>query len=111
MKELGNGRLKQHAMLWGIVIIPVVIQPDWFKRFVKVKDIYFFITTGSFTEWSANIHEALTIGLYSPILRNQPWYWSQVQFIGRLGSTISSLNRTDSAGGRDILRQFLCARN
>ena len=71
MKELGNGRLKQHAMLWGIVIIPV-IQPDWFKRFVKVKDIYFFITTGSFTEWSANIHEALIIGLYSPILRNQP---------------------------------------
>ena len=51
-------------MIWGIVIIPVVMKPDWFKRFVKVIDIYFFIPAGSIPEWPANMHEALTIGLY-----------------------------------------------
>ena len=46
------------------MIIPVVMQPDWFKNFVKVADIYFFIPAGSIPEWPANMHEALTIGLY-----------------------------------------------
>ena len=63
-------------MLWGIVIIPVVMQPDWFKRFVKVADIYFFILAGSIHEWTDNMHEALTIGLYFPLLIHQPWDWS-----------------------------------
>ena len=31
LEELVNGRLKRHEMLWGIVIIPAVMQPDWFK--------------------------------------------------------------------------------
>ena len=79
--ELVNGRLKRHEMIWGVVIIPVVVQPDWFKWFVKVTDIYFFITSGSIPEWNSNMHKALTIGLYFILLRNQPWYWSQVQFM------------------------------
>ena len=54
--ELVNGRLKRHEILWGIVIIPVVMQPDWFKRFVKVTDIYVFVPAGSIPEWSANMH-------------------------------------------------------
>ena len=43
LKELVNGRLKKHEMLWGVVIIPVIMQHNWFKRFVKVTGIYFFI--------------------------------------------------------------------
>ena len=68
-----NGGLKRHEMLWGIVIIPVVMQPDWFKQFVKVKNIYFFITAGYIPEWPDKIHKALTICLYFPLLRHQPW--------------------------------------
>ena len=46
-------------MLWDIVIIPVVMQPYWFKRFVKVADIYFFIPDGYIPEFTYNIHYAL----------------------------------------------------
>ena len=60
-------------MLWDIVIIPVVMQPDWFKRFVKVTYIYFFIPAGSIPECPDNMYWALTIGLYLPLLRHQPW--------------------------------------
>ena len=69
-------------MIWGIVIIPVVVQPDWFKQFVNLTYIYFFITTGSIPEWPNNMNEALKIGPYLPLFRHQPWYWSQVQFMG-----------------------------
>ena len=48
------------------------MQPDWFKRFVKVTDIYFFIPAGSIPEWPDNMHKALKIGLYLPLLRHQP---------------------------------------
>ena len=98
-------------MLWGIVIIPVVMQPDWFKNFVKVADIYFFIPAGSIPECPANMHEALTIGLYFTFIIHQPWDWYQVQFRGRLGSMLSALCRTELAGGRDFLRRFWCAHN
>ena len=53
-------------MFWGIVIIPVIMQPYWFNRFLKVTDIYLFIPAGSITEWPANMQEALTIGIYLP---------------------------------------------
>ena len=106
LEELGNGGLKQHEMLLGIVRTSVIMQPDWFKRFVKVTDIHFFIPDVSITECPFNMYKALIFGLYFPLLIQQPWDWSQVQFMGRLGSTLSELHHTDSAGGRDILGQF-----
>ena len=74
--------MKRHEILWGVFIIPVVMQPDWFKRFVKVIYIYLFIPAGSIPEWPANMHDDLTIGLYFTLLRHQPWDWSQVQVMG-----------------------------
>ena len=50
MNELRNGRLKRQEILWGIVIIPFVMQPDWFNRFLKFIDIYFFISAEYITE-------------------------------------------------------------
>ena len=88
LEELVNVRLKRHEILWGIVIIPVVMQPDWFKRFLKVRDIYLFIPAGYIPECSANTHEALKIDLYFPLLRHQPWDCYQVQFMGKLGSML-----------------------
>ena len=50
LEELVNVHLKRHELLWGIVIIPFVMQPDWFKRFAKVTDIYLFIPAGYIPE-------------------------------------------------------------
>ena len=86
-------------MLWGIVIIPVVVKPDLFKRLAKVTYIYFFIPAGSTPEWPSNMQEARKIGLYFFFLIHQPWDLTQVQFMGQLGITLSALHRTDSAGG------------
>ena len=72
LEELGNGCLKRHEMYLGIVIIPVVMQPDLFKRFVKVTDIYFFIPAGYIPKWPTNMHEDLTVDLYFPFSDTNP---------------------------------------
>ena len=64
------------------MIIPVVMQPDRLKGFVKVTFIYLFIPSGSIPECPANMHTPLTISIYYPLLRHQPWYWSQFQLMG-----------------------------
>ena len=109
LEELGNGYLKRHEMLCGVAIIPVFMLPDWFKRFVKVTCIYFFIPVGSIPKGPAIIYKVLKFCLYFPFLGHQTWDWSQVQFMGRFVSTLSSLHRTASAKGRGVLRQFWCA--
>ena len=78
LEELVNGRLKRHEILWGIVIFPAIMQPDWFKPFKKVTDIYLFINADSIPELPANMHKALTVGLYLPLPRHQPWDWYQI---------------------------------
>ena len=93
------------------MIVPIIMQPDYFKRFVKVTDIYLFIPAGYISEWPDNMHGDLKIDLYSPLIRHEPWDWSQVQFMGRLGSMASELHLTNASRGRDLLHQFWCARN
>jgi hypothetical protein len=72
LEELGKGRLKSHDLLLGFIVIPAVLQPDWFRKFVKVTDLYFFIPSGAIREWPINMHEALTIDLYFLLFRFNP---------------------------------------
>ena len=37
------------------------------------------------------MHEVLTIGVYFTFLRYNPWQWSNVPFMGKLGITLSSI--------------------
>jgi hypothetical protein len=46
-EELGQGRIKRHDLLLGVIVIPAVLQPDWFRKFVKVTELYFFIPYGA----------------------------------------------------------------
>jgi hypothetical protein len=110
LEELGQGRLKRHDLLFGAIVIPAVLQPHWFRKFVKVTDLYFFIPACATPEWPLNMHEALTIGLYFPLLRFNPWDWSNITFMGRLGGTLSALYHADPTNGGDLLRQFWAAR-
>jgi hypothetical protein len=51
LEELANGRLKRHETLLGIDVIPLIIKPDWFKRFLKTVDLYFFVPVGAIPAW------------------------------------------------------------
>jgi hypothetical protein len=67
LEELGQTRLNCHGILMGVVIIPKSLRPEWFRRFIKIVDLYFFITAGAIEQWPSNIHEGFTIGLYFPL--------------------------------------------
>jgi hypothetical protein len=73
LEELANGRLNHHDTLLDVVVIPLILNPDWFKRFVNTVDLYFFVPVGAIPAWPRSMHEGLTIGLYFPLLRYDPW--------------------------------------
>jgi hypothetical protein len=47
----------------GVVIVPIMLNPKWFKRFVKRMGFYLFIPACAIPEWWLSMHEGLTVGL------------------------------------------------
>jgi hypothetical protein len=110
VEELGLARFKPHDSLIGIVVVPLLLKPEWFRRYVKNVDLYFFIPVDAISQWPTSMHEGLTIGVFLPLLRYNPWEWSNVSFMDKLGSTLSALYRTDAARAEHLLREFWIAR-
>jgi hypothetical protein len=110
LEELGNARLKRHEILKGVVLVPALLRPEWFRRFRKTVDFYFFIPAGSISAWPACMHESLTVGLFFPLLRHRPWDWKRVRFLVPLSIALSGLYKASDASAGDILREFWHAR-
>jgi hypothetical protein len=112
LEELGNGRLKRHGVLRGVVLIPQLLQPEWSRRFTRVVDFYFVIPAGAIPAWPLNMHEPLTVGLFLPLLRHKPWCWRHVPFLVPLGRTLSGLYKAGDPTAGTFLRQFwdVCGR-
>ena len=73
VEELVLLRFKCHSYPVGIVVVPLFLTPEWFIQYVKNVDLSFFITVGAITQWTTFMHEVLTIGVYLPLLRYNPW--------------------------------------
>jgi hypothetical protein len=41
-EELGLARFKRHDYLIEIVVVPLLLKPEWFRRYVKKMLIYTF---------------------------------------------------------------------
>lgn len=106
LEELGTARLKRHETLRGIVIIPNLLQPEWFRRFTKVVDCYLTIPAGSIPEWPESMHEGLTIGFYFPLLRCQPWCWRRLPFLVQLCIKVSKMHKAGDPSAGSHLCKF-----
>ena len=106
LEELGVARLKRHDVLRGVVLVPCLMRPEWYRRFARIVDVYFIVPAGAIPEWPANMHEALTIGLYLPLLRHQPWDWKTVPFMVPFGVAVSKMYKEDESQTGSVLRQF-----
>ena len=111
LEELGNGRLKRHNCLRGIVLVPGLLRPEWFRRFRRVVDFYFFAPAGAIDAWPKSMHEPLTIGVYLPLLRHDPWDWRRVPFLVPFGISLSALYKKGDSSGGNLLREFWEASN
>jgi hypothetical protein len=109
LEELALARLKRGESVGAIVLIPSLMKPEWFRRFVRTVDIYFAIPVGC-PCWPADMHESLTVGLVFPLLRCEPWHWRRVPFMVGLGRALSAMHKTDYDAARDFLRKFWAAR-
>jgi hypothetical protein len=106
LEELGTGRLKRHERMRGVVLVPQLLQNEWRRRFCKIIDFYFVIPAGAISEWPANMHESLTVGIYLPLCRYRPWSWKRVPFVVPLGISLSKMYKTGDPAAGDILRKF-----
>jgi len=106
LEELGNGRLKRHELLTGVVIVPHLLSTEWFRRFTRTVDLYFTIPAGGIPEWDDSMYESLTIGLYLPLFRCEPWDWKRVPFVVPLGRSLSAMYQSGDPSAGDILCKF-----
>ena len=109
LEELGNARLKRHDTLRGVVLIPCLLRPEWFRRFRRTVDFYFFIPAGSIPAWPSLMHEPLTIGVYLPLLRFSPWDWKRVKFLVPFCITLSAMYKAGDSSAGSLLCEFWTA--
>jgi hypothetical protein len=109
LEELGNARLKRHDLLRGVVLIPSLLRPEWFRRFRRCADFYFFVPAGSIPAWPASMHEPLTIGIFLPLLRFSPWDWKRVKFLVPFGISLSAMYKAGDPSAGNLLCEFWLA--
>jgi hypothetical protein len=109
LEELGNARLKRHDTLRGVVLIPCLLHPEWFRRFRRTVDFFFFVPAGSIPAWPLHMHEPLTIGVYLPLLRFSPWDWKRVKFLVSFCITLSVMYKAGDPSAGPLLCKFWTA--
>jgi hypothetical protein len=62
LEELDSGRIKRHGLLLGVIMIPAMMKPEWFKKIVKVHSGI----AGAIPECPSSMHEALILGSHPP---------------------------------------------
>lgn len=111
VEELAIARSKRRDLIQGVVLVPALMMPEWYRRFSKVVDVFFRIPAGSIPAWPASMHEPLTVGIYLPSFRCQPWDWKRVEWMGGLGRVLCSMHSESDPQARDLLFEFWRAAN
>jgi hypothetical protein len=106
LEELGDARLKRHDILRGVVLVPALLRPEWFRRFRRTVDFYFFVPAGSIPAWPASMHEPLTIGVFLPLLRFSPWDWKRVKFLVSFSLSLSAMYKEGDPSAGSVLCEF-----
>jgi hypothetical protein len=106
LEELALGRTKRLDHLCGVVLIPALLMPEWYRRFSKVVDVFFRIPAGAIPEWPSSMHEPLTVGIFLPTLGHDPWDWSRVAWMGNFGRALSAKYKAGDPQAGLYLREF-----
>jgi hypothetical protein len=107
LEELALGRTKQLDRLLGVVLIPALLMPEWYRRFSKVIDVFFCKPAGAIPEWPPSMHEPLTVGIFLPSsLGYEPWDWASVPWMGNFGRSLSAMHKQGDARVGNHLREF-----
>ena len=109
LEELGMARSKRQDTLGAVVVVPLLLSPEWMRRFTRTVDVYFTLPAGA-PCWGDDMHEGLIIGLAFPLLRFEPWHWRRAPCMVGLGRALSALHKEDHDAARNLLRKFWSAR-
>jgi hypothetical protein len=106
LEQLGIGRMKRHDTLRGIVLVPKVLEAEWYRRFCKNVDFRFDVPAGGMEAWNNDQYESLTVGIYLPLLPHRPWDWKRCGFVVPLGRSLSAMFKNGEPSGGSVLREL-----
>jgi hypothetical protein len=90
VEELALSRLKRTHNL-HVFLCPRLFTHHWRKQLFKVADIVLELPPGSRTEWTADMHEPLLLGLTLPLISSPPWSLRNTDRVLELGREVRRL--------------------
>ena len=79
--------------------------PEWRSQLFKSADL---ILTLPFSEdyWPESHHEPLTVAIFFPYLRREPWELKASPLMGRMARELYKVLSESTSAGRDLLSQL-----
>ena len=104
LEELRQARHKRQASL-HLFIVPHLMAPEWRSQLFKSADL---ILTLPFSEdyWPESHHEPLTVAIFFPYLRREPWELKASPLMGRMARELYKVLSESTSAGRDLLSQL-----
>ena len=105
LEELRQARHKRQSSL-HIFITPHLMAPEWRSQLFKSADL---ILTLPFSDdyWPNRHHESLTVAIFFPYLRREPWELKASPLMGRMARELYKVLSESASSGRDLLSQLL----
>ena len=105
LEELRQARHKRQSSL-HIFITPLLMTPEWRSQLYKSADLIITLPIGN-DYWPDCHHESLTVAIFFPYLRRQPWELKSSPLMGRVARQLHKVLPESSSSGRDLLSQLL----
>ena len=105
LEELRQARHKRQSSL-HIFITPLLMTPEWRSQLYKSADLIVTLPVG-YDCWLDCQHESLTVAIFFPYLRRQPWELKSSPLMGRVARQLHKVLPESSSSGRDLLSQLL----
>ena len=105
LEELRQARHKRQSSL-HIFITPLLMIPEWRSQLYKSADLIVTLPIGN--DYCPDCHhESLTVAIFFPYLRRQPWELKSSPLMGRVARQLHKVFSEGSSSGRDLLSQLL----
>ena len=108
LEELRQARHKRQDSA-HIFITPKLMTTEWQRQLFKTADLILTIPTGH-THWPESQHESLTLAIFFPYLRNNPWELKGSPLMGRMARELQTMLKTDPISAGNLLSE-LCQKS
>ena len=90
-----------------ILVIPKLLTGEWRKNVLKAADLIVELPAGH-EAWPVEMHESLTLALFSPYLSRKPWELRRTKYMVEMERTLQCMLKKGECSGGSLLSE-LCS--